>query len=412
MSTTAAIDIETTAAKLAAIPEWQETNRGLIGRRRELSTVVTAIASRRHVILYGLPGVAKSMTVDGVAKHMPDLSKFKTQAYKASPPEQFLGQISFKGIEQDQYKRITAGKAPDSELVIIDETSRAPRSVLPAFQGMMVEREFDSGAGVQSVPLMTFVGTVNSLLEDDTELAAFFDRFALKLNVKPPASQDEFIRILKGAAQRQLSDPDVPDELLVSRDELIAFQQHVPTVHVPDDVYSTIAELWSNLVGVGVMPSIRRYTDVVLVMQAQAAIDGRDEVLIDDVQVCQHSLWTAPSEEATVYAEVVKFASEWVRKTSELMDAFAEILDRFGQVQALVSSGSKSADSVEIAEKTMSITDHSITVLNEQKDLRQKIDRQVADAAGRDTSELDAVLTQMDAAADWVSDRVLGGLRL
>jgi MoxR-like ATPase len=410
---TTGTDIETTASKLAAIPQWQEDNRGIIGRRRELHGLTVALASRGHVLLYGPPGVAKSMTVDGVLKHVPDLSQFKTQAYKASPPEQFIGPISMKGLAEDEMRRITAGKAPDVNVFFCDETPRAPRAVLPVFQGMMVEREFDAGDGAQPVPLMSMIGTANHLLEDDSELNAFFDRFVLKFNVRPPQSQDEFKRILRGSIDRTLADPDVPDELLVGYDEMVAFQEYVPTVRVPDAVLDTLAELWSNLLGAGIeLYSMRRYTLFIVAMQAQAAIEGRDEVLVDDIQLAQHSLWTTPAEEATVFQEVNKFASSWVQGTVALLDAMAEIQERFGQVQALVASGSKASDRAEIADSSKSLTDHAIDCLNEWKTLVGQISSHKDEAAGRDTSQLDAALTQVEAGRDWVSDRILGGLRI
>lgn len=402
----------TTAEKMAAIREFCEDN-GLIGRRTEMQVVQVAIAAKLHVLLYGTAGVAKSMTVDGILRHLPDTRQFKTQAYKASPPEQFLGPLSIKGMAEDRFERIVDGRLPDCEVAFIDELSRAPRAVLPAFQGMMVEREFDAGHGMQHVPLKSLIGAVNHLLEDDSELAAFFDRFTLKLIVTPPPSQDQFTLILKGALVRRREGlPDIPDELLISAKELSDLQREVESVHVPDDVLDRCGELWSNLVGIGITPSIRRYVDLTKAMQAAALLDGRDEVIQDDLQMAQHSLWTAPDERSLVYKEVVAFASEWVKDKAKYLDAFADSIDRLGQLQALIASGSEASVQVEVGEKNKSIRDHGITLLDEQRKLRDQVERHIADASGQDTADLNATLSQMDAAKAWVSDALLGGLSL
>jgi MoxR-like ATPase len=401
-----------TAQKFADIRDFQESERGLIGRRTECYVLQVGLAARLHMILHGKPGVAKSMTIDGLLEHLPHLTKFKTQAYKASPPEQFLGPISIKGMTEDRFVRIITNKVADVQVAVIDELTRAPRAILPAFQGMMVEREFDSGDGVKPVPLISLIGSVNHIPQDE-ELEAFLDRFALKLVVNPPASQAQFTDILKGALKRRRDGrAQIPDELLVGEQEFVDFQHAVTQVHVPEEVLDRFGELWANLLGAGVEPSVRRYVDTTAAMQAVAALDGRDECTVDDLQIAQHAMWTHEEEIATVYKQVVGFASEWVKKRAELLDSFTETLDRLGQVQALIASGADPSASVEIAERSDSITQHAIRVVNGQRTLRELVEHHITDATGQDVSDLQAVLVQMDAGKAWVQDRLLGGLSL
>lgn len=405
-----------TAAKFKGALDFQERERGLIARRNELHVLSVCVVVKMHPLLYGKPGVAKSMSVDGLMMHLPELSKFKTQAYKASPPEQFLGPISIKGMEQDRFVRIVTGKLPDVEIAVVDEVARAPRAVLPAFQGLMVEREFDSGEGVMPVPLQSFIGTANHIPEDP-ELEAFFDRWAFKLIVVGPQSQEQFKSILRGALKRQeFGEPAIPDELLISRAELAEFQKAATTVNVPEPILDALAEMWSNVVGRGIESSPRRYTDLVKATRGVALLDGRDEVSQDDLQIAMHSLWNVESEAPVVREEVVKLASAWVQEKVELLDTFAETLDRLGQVQTLVAAGTETSAHVEIQEGDKkverSIIDHAIRVVGDNKTLRALIDRHIADATGQDTSELTAVLAQMDAGQTWVQDRILGGLAL
>ncbi len=412
MSTTTKVD-PAIADKFSGILDFQEQERGLVNRRTEMHVLEVALIARLHIILHGSPGVAKSLTTDGVLMHMPDLRLFATAMFKASPPEQLLGPISLKQMAEDKFVRITKGKLADCEVAYIDELPRAPRALLPAMQRAMVERQFDAGKGFEPVPLMSLIGTSNHL-PDDEELGAFMDRFALKLVVKGPQSQSQFVDIMRGALRRdELGEPTIPDELLIQSYELVNAQQARTQIEVPDEILITFGELWSNLLAAGVQPSPRRYVDVTRAMQAVALLEGRDEVDLDDLQIAQHCLWTSEDEIPLVYENVVQFASTWVKERAELLDTFQSILDRLGQVQTMIAAGADQGERAEIGEKAQSLNDHGLMVVSQQRKLRPLIEQHIASAPNKSaTSDLEAILVQMTAAEDWVSNRLLGGLRI
>src|ERR1700745_2230859 len=186
---------------------------------------------------------------------------------------------------------------------------------------------------------MSPIGTSNPLPEDE-ELSAFYDRFALKLVVKGPQSQTQFVEIVRGALRRDaLGIAEIPDEMLVSSAELLAMQEARKQVRVPDEILGSFGELWSNLLAAGVVPSPRRYVDVTRAMQAVALLEGRDEVDPDDMQIAQHCLWVSEEQIPVVYENVIAFASTWTKERASLLDTFQGILDRLGQVQAMVAAG-------------------------------------------------------------------------
>lgn len=417
MSTITIPEIETIASKLAAIPDFQERKCGLIGRRTEMQLLLVCAVSKLHILYYGTPGVAKSMTVDGVRRHFPETTQFKTQAYKASPPEQFLGQISLKGMADDQYYRLIENKIPSVKWAIVDEIARAPRSLLPALQGMMVEREFDSGSGVQPVPLECMIGTVNDV-PSDPELEAFFDRYTFKTVVSGPRSQEEFLAIMDSSLNRDLNGtPDVPDELIVTQAELVAFQEFRKTVIVPRSLKLKLAELWSNVLALDIVPSPRRWTDLLRGMQALAAIDGREECTDDDLQIAQHSLWMRPQDADKVYGAVVNFASAWVKQSAQLVESFRDTLDRLGQVQSAVAQGGENSTMLTIGDPAdpkseKQLVDHGMQVIAEHRKLRELITEHIRTATGQDVSQLEAILVQMDAAKAWAQDKLTYGLEL
>lgn len=387
------------AAKFRAIIDHLDGQ--LVERRTELTLLALALVSRTHIILHGEPGNAKTMTVERFLAYLDGVALFKTQAFKGSVPEQFLGPISVKGMAEDEYRRIVRGKFADSHVTVIDELPRAPRSILPAFQGGMVERTFDNGDGPVPIPLMTFIGTSNHLLDDD-ELAAFFDRFTWRTVVKGPSSQESFKDIMRLSLGRR-TDPKaarVGPDMSVALYELELLQAHAATIEVPDDVLDALGELWDVLLAQGINPSVRRYDDLLRGLQAAAALRGDDVVSIDDVMLAQHSLWTSEAEIPIVYGEVVKFASEWVRETAALLDTAAELRVQFAQLQAMAPVDISTARNT------------AIGVASDGRGLAGLIDKQIAAATGGDVKPLENALANIAQARAWISDKLMGGLTL
>jgi MoxR-like ATPase len=397
-----------TAAVTAAVEKMRAAisfqDGKLVERRTALQLLAIALISRSHILLHGNPGNAKSMSVDGLLRHLPELRLVKTQAYKASSPEQFLGPISFKAMEEDEYRRKVDRKFADCEVYFCDEVPRAPRAVLPAFQGGMVEREFDNGDGPKPIDLMTFIGTSNHIPEDD-ELEAFFDRFLWKLVITPPSSQSSLVEILKGGVQRRsqgsAANAQVDPATVVTREELELLQVAATKVTVPDEVMEALAEVWSNLTGSGVVASVRRYNDFVGGLQAAALLDGRDAVNTDDLMLGEHALWSAEQDQEQVRAEVVKHASDWMRETASVLDAHAEKHDEFAKLQADLAQG---ADKGELRSSALDL-------ITEQRDvLRPMVEKQISEAQGRDVSRLSNALSEIETTREWVSENLLGGL--
>lgn len=402
MTTTTAIDPLAVAAKLRGILDELDTR--LVGRRTHCHLTMVALASRTHLLMHGEPGTGKTMSVEALLDFLPDVSIFKTQAYKASTPEQFLGPISYKAMEQDRYERITAGRFADCHIAAIDELPRAPRAMLPAFQGGMVERTFDNGSGPMPIPLMTFLGTSNHI-PDDSELEAFFDRLTWKIVVERSQSQEDFKAILRGAIERRANPARfIPNpDLFVTLDELAALQAFVDLVTVPDEILDAIGELWMNLLAAGVRPSDRRYTSMIAGLQATAALRGDDTVVIDDLLLLQHALWSSEAEIPVVYGEILKFASEWEREKATLLDAHADLRAKFSEMQ----NGYAQTHDANVARNA------AIQIASDARDLGGLLDKHVAAAGtGADVSALQRGRADVDVFRAWISNRLMGGLNL
>jgi hypothetical protein len=81
-------------------------------------------------------------------------------------------------------------------------------------------------------------------------------------------------------------------------------------------------------------------------------------------------------------------------------------------LQALVAGGASSKEQVTIDSDEKSILDHGLKVVSAQRKARKLIETHIGAATGQDISELESALAQIDSNAEWVSDKLLGGLRI
>jgi MoxR-like ATPase len=416
-ATKQAAQLDALLEKVSNIFEFQ--NNQLVERREALwVTLLGLFTPRFHVLLHGPPGVAKSMLFDGLARHAPDMLWFKTPAFKGSPPEQFLGPISLAAMtdeENERYERIVRGKFGWCEFCFVDELLRAPRAVLPVFQTGMSDGAMDNGSGLAPIPLRTFYAATNHLIESgDDDLAAFNDRFAAKLSIEPIQAQESAIHVMQGFLARRASNnvaAPLSDDLILSRDEIDLLTERSQQIVVPVEVLESVAQLRSNLLAAGMEPSIRRINQLLAAMQTDALLRGKDEVSEDQIQLGKVSLWTDPDEREPVEKEVLQFASEWDRAAAELLDDYDGSSD--GSDFATRSEFLKlQSDFAQTGpnDVTSEMTNAGLKILRNHQILQPKIEKHIAEATGRDTHRLDAVLEEMNLARRWITDRLMGGL--
>src|SRR5207247_2952600 len=112
-------------------------------------------------------------------------------------PEELFGAVSLRALENDDYRRVTTHKLPETHVAFLDEVFKANSSILNSILTVMNERRFHNGREVVEIPLVTLVGASNELPEED-ELQALYDRFLLRFVVGYIADDFRFLRMLQG----------------------------------------------------------------------------------------------------------------------------------------------------------------------------------------------------------------------
>jgi len=287
-------------------------------REREIDSLLIAALAREHILLLGPPGTAKSELARAFAGALSGANHFEWLLSRFSSPEELFGPVSLSGLKADRFERVTTGKLPEAHVAFLDEVFKANSAVLNSLLGVINERHFHNGTGIQKCPLVTCVAASNELPEGP-ELGALWDRFVLRHWVDYVQSPDSFAAIVGGTKSLRAS-------VSISLGEWEAAQAEVDAVALPKKVIDALFSLRAKLQAEGITASDRRWRKCGALLRAAAWLDGLQAVEVEHLAVLAHALWNTPDQAPKVAALVAGFASEELAKAQQIADSLVEVL--------------------------------------------------------------------------------------
>ena len=269
-----------------------ELNGQFISRHKEIRGLLQALLSRQHILILGDPGTAKTSMCQAWAEGC-ELSFFRRLITQFSTPDELFGPVDIKSYKEDGvFRRLTKGKAPDAEVVYLDEVFKGGPTILNSLLSLMEERIFDNDGVTVQCPLVTLIGTSNELPADDAGLDAFYDRFLLRYMVTYLDDASDFSAMLRSSTQAV--------SVRITSEELKLAQTEVVSLPISAITYDSMQSIWDALREEQIPVSDRRYKQMLSVMRAHAWLAGFPEVLPDSVIVGADILWTKPDQQRLV----------------------------------------------------------------------------------------------------------------
>ncbi|MEO6132917.1 MAG: AAA family ATPase, partial [Saprospiraceae bacterium] len=117
----------------------------LFERSNEIKCIINALLSRKHIVLLGPPGVAKSMltrTMVNLIDGIEDGEYFEWALTKFTEPSEVVGPHSITQMTQDRYIRTTRRKLPEAKICFLDETFCGSSALLNVLLPILNERIF------------------------------------------------------------------------------------------------------------------------------------------------------------------------------------------------------------------------------------------------------------------------------
>jgi len=158
---------------------------GLVERETLVELIVLAAVAQEHLLVIGPPGTAKSVAVHRVAETIGG-RYFEYLLGRFTEPNEIFGPVDLRKLKEGVVETQVSGMLPEAEIAFLDEIFQGSTAILNTLLGILNEREFRRGHTRIHCPLRVCVGASNALPEDES-LAAFADRFLVRIFVEPIA---------------------------------------------------------------------------------------------------------------------------------------------------------------------------------------------------------------------------------
>jgi MoxR-like ATPase len=280
-----------------------EIAKVIVGQDAMVEMLIVAIFSKGHVLIEGVPGVAKTLIAKLLARSI-DARFSRIQFTPDLMPSDVVGTSVFNPKNTEFEFR----KGPVfSNLVLIDEINRSPAKTQAALFEVMEERQvtIDGKTYPMDEPYLV-LATQNPIEQEGTYRLpeAQLDRFLFKIVVGYPNLGEE-IKILQFNQKDELNVQLNSIEKVLHADQIISLRQLVRQVHVEDKVVTYLAQLAQETrsnpsLFLGASP--RASVAMLTASKALAAIRGRDFVTPEDIKLIavpslRHRLILTPERE-------------------------------------------------------------------------------------------------------------------
>ena len=266
-----------------------EVAKVVVGQEKMIDGLLIGLLCEGHILIEGIPGLAKTTTVNALAKSL-GLDFKRVQFTPDLLPSDILG----AEIYDPQKNDFKIKKGPVfTNLLLADEINRAPAKVQSALLEVMQERQVTIGEESFAMDLPFFVMATQNPIEQEGVYQlpeAQLDRFMLKLVVGYNSKEEELEiarRVAQGGAQQI--------QAVVNRDALIKMKEEVKKVHMDEEVEHYMIELVaatrdpaaygleeiSEYIQFGASPRVS--IDMFKAVKAMAFLRGKDFVTPVDV---------------------------------------------------------------------------------------------------------------------------------
>lgn len=273
---------------------YSETSKVIVGQQHMLDRLVLALLANGHILLEGMPGLAKTLSIKTLASVV-DASFQRIQFTPDLLPSDIVGTLIYNPAKAE----FTMRKGPVfANFILADEINRAPAKVQSALLEAMQERQVTIGSESHKLPDPFLVlATQNPIEQEGTYPLpeAQVDRFMFKVVISYPERHDELL-IMKRHGSGEISKPV---NAVITTAEINEARALVSQIYLDEKIENYILDIvfasrnpalfglkdFESYLSYGASP--RASINLAIAAKAQAFINKRAFVIPDDVKaVC------------------------------------------------------------------------------------------------------------------------------
>ncbi|MCL7764591.1 MoxR family ATPase [Polaribacter sp. Z014] len=281
----------------------KELQKVIVGQKDMMDLLIVALLADGHVLIEGVPGVAKTITAKLLARTI-DVGFSRIQFTPDLMPSDILGTSVFN-VKTSEFE---FKKGPIfSSMILIDEINRAPAKTQAALFEVMEEKQITiDGQTFKLQEPFVVLATQNPIEQEGTYRLpeAQLDRFLFKINVDYPNADEELQILLKEQALENTTKAS-KIETVITGAKIVEFRNLVNQIKIEENLLKYIANIVVNtrsnsFLYLGASP--RASIAILGASKAFAAIEGRDFVTPEDIKratipVLQHRVIVTPERE-------------------------------------------------------------------------------------------------------------------
>ena len=295
--------VDVTKIQEAVAKVKAEVQKIIVGQDNMIDLTLIALFAGGHVLLEGVPGIAKTLAAKLMAQTLN--VDFKRLQFT---PDLMPSDVTGTTIFNQQQSKFEFNRGPIfSNLVLIDEINRAPAKTQASLFEVMEEKQItvDGTTYTMAFPFMV-LATQNPIEQEGTYKLpeAQLDRFLFRIILEYPALEEErqiLYRFKDDFKKRQVDDV----QAVLTAQEIKECQDIIEKIYIKDQLLDYIAEIIHNTrshadLFLGASP--RASLAIMQTSKAYAAMNGRDFVTPDDIRfvaspVLNHRIILTPERE-------------------------------------------------------------------------------------------------------------------
>lgn len=263
----------------------KEIEKKIIGQEDMVRKILIGILTGNHILLEGLPGLAKSLTVNTLAQTL-GLKFARIQFTPDLLPSDIIGTEIYNEKTGDFYIK----KGPIfANIVLADEINRAPAKVQSALLEAMQEKQITIASETFKLDRPFIVlATQNPIEQDGTYPLpeAQQDRFLMKVKIEYPtkAEEKDMLKLLTSVTDFD----SIEINEILNKDKIEKIKQIIKEIHIDEKLMDYILDIvfktreTNNYIACGASP--RASIALVVSAKANAFLEGRDYVIPQDIK--------------------------------------------------------------------------------------------------------------------------------